>query len=73
MSNTVNPDTLAVKLAVPLVIGGAIGAITKTHEPEEEAPFKERLVFDLVFSTITTVLSALAVQATVSWINKNRR
>ena len=73
MSNTVNPDTLAVKLAVPLVIGGVLGAITKTHEPEEEAPFKERLVFDLVFSTISTVLSAFAVQAAVSWMNKNRR
>ena len=73
MSTTVNPDTLVVKLAVPLVIGGVLGAITKTNEPEEEAPFKERLVFDLVFSTISTVLSALAVQATVSWINKNRR
>ena len=73
MPKTVNPDTLVVELAVPLVIGGAIGAITKTHEPEEEAPFKERLVFDLVFSTIATVLSAFAVQASVSWINKNRR
>ena len=73
MSNTVNPDTLVVKLAVPLVIGGAVGAVTKTHEPEEEAPFKERLVFDLVVSTIVTVLSSLAVQATVSWMNKNRR
>lgn len=73
MSTTVNPDTLVVKLAVPLVIGGAVGAITKTHEPEEEAPFKERLVFDLVVSTIVTVVSSLAVQATVSWMNKNRR
>lgn len=73
MSTTVNPDTLVVKLAVPLVIGGAVGAITKTHEPEEEAPFKERIVFDLVVSTIVTVVSSLAVQATVSWMNKNRR
>lgn len=73
MSTTVNPDTLVVKLAVPLVIGGAVGAITKTHEPEEEAPFKERFVFDLVVSTIVTVVSSLAVQATVSWMNKNRR
>ena len=73
MSTTVNPDTLVVKLAVPLVIGGAVGAITKTHEPEEEAPFKERLVFDLVVSTIVTVVSSVAVQATVSWMNKNRR
>ena len=73
MPKTVNVDTAIVKFAVPFAIGGVLGAITKTHEPEEEAPFKERLVFDLVFSTITTVLSALAVQATVSWINKNRR
>lgn len=73
MSTIVNPDTIVVKLAVPLVIGGAVGAITKTHEPEEEAPFKERLVFDLVVSTIVTVVSSLAVQATVSWMNKNRR
>ena len=73
MSTTVNPDTLVVKLAVPLVIGGAVGAITKTHEPEEEAPFKERFAFNLIVSTIVTVVSSLAVQATVSWMNKNRR
>ena len=73
MSTTVNVDTAIVKFAVPFAIGGAVGAITKTHEPEEEAPFKERLIFDLVVSTIVTVVSSLAVQATVSWMNKNRR
>ena len=73
MPKTVNVDTQIVKFAAPFVIGGAVGAITKTHEPEEEAPFKERFVFDLVVSTIVTVVSSLAVQATVSWMNKNRR
>lgn len=73
MSNTVNVDTAIVKLALPLVVGGVVGAVTKTHEPEEEAPFKERLIFDLVVSSIVTVLTSVAVQATVSWMNKNRR
>ena len=73
MPKTVNVDTAIVKFAVPFAIEGAIGAVTGPHEPEEEAPFKERLIFDLVVSTIVTVISSVAVQATVSWINKNRR
>ena len=73
MPKTVNFDTEIVKLAMPFGIGVAIGAVTGPHEPEEEAPFKERLIFDLVVSTIVTVISSVAVQATVSWMNKNRR
>ena len=73
MPKTVNVDTQIVKFVVPFAIGGVLGTIAKPHEPEEEAPFKERLVFDLVFSAVATVISSLAVQAAVSWINKNRR
>ena len=73
MPKTVNVDTAIVKFALPFCVGGAIGAVTGPHEPEEEAPFKERLIFDLVVSTIVTVISSVAVQATVSWMNKNRR
>ena len=73
MPKTVNVNTAIVKLAVPFAVGGAIGVVTEPYEPEEEAPFKERLVFDLVVSTIVTVISSVAVQATVSWMNKNRR
>ena len=73
MPKTVNVDTAVVKIATPFLIGGVLGAVTKTREPDEEAPFKERFLFDLVVSTTVTVLSTLVTQAAVSWINKNRR